>query len=229
MAVSRFDINTVIEDAVQIIKKPVGFYQRMPHTGGYAEPIIFLMVMAAVAGLIVTVFSMFGSGLSGIMMFGLAAVVILPIAAVISSFIGAAIMFIIWKLMGSDKNFETAYRCVAYASAIYPISAVLGLVPYAGSIVGIAWGVYLMIIASVEVHHIESRKAYMVLGILGALTAVVNLTNEMAAREAQAKLEEMGFSMDGLENKSPEEIGKMVGEFMKGMEEAKKESTQSQQ
>ena len=223
MSESSFSISSVIEDAVQIIKKPVGFYQRMPHSGGYVEPMIFLVVMAAVAGLIVTVFSFFGGGLAGMMVFGMAAVIILPIAAIISSFIGAAIMFIIWKLMGSDKNFETAYRCVAYASAIYPISAVLGLFPYVGAVLGIVWGMYLMIVASVEVHGVAINKAYIVFGILGVVMIITNVGSEMAAREAEARLEQMGAKMGDMEGKTPEEIGKMVGEFMKGVEEAKKQ------
>lgn len=228
MSESSFSINTVIEDALQIIKKPVGFYQRMPHSGGYVEPMIFLVVMAAIAGLIVTIYSLFGGGLAGIMVFGSAAIIAFPIAALISSFIGAAVMFIIWKLMGSDKNFETAYRSVAYASAIYPISAVLGLIPYVGAVIGIAWGMYLMVVASVEVHGIHINKAYIVFGILGALMIISNVSSEMAAREFQARIEQMGVNTQDMEGKSPEEIGKMVGEFMKGLEESQKQSGQSQ-
>lgn len=224
MTQSNFSIHSVIEDALQIITKPVAFYRRMPHSGGYVEPMIFLVVMAAVAGLIITIFSFFGGGLVGMMAFGAAAVIILPIAAIISSFIGAAIMFVIWKLMGSGKNFETAYRCVAYASAIYPVSAVLGLIPYLGTVVGIAWGMYLMVAASVEVHEIQINKAYIVFGILGMLMIIGNVSSEMAAREMQSNLDKMGMKMEDMEGKSPEELGRMVGEFMKGMEEAQKQS-----
>jgi len=38
----------------------------------------------------------------------------------------------------------------------------------------------------------------------------------------------MGVNMEEMEGKSPEEIGKMVGEFMKGLEESQKQSDQSQ-
>jgi len=218
MSESGFNINSVMADAIQVIKKPVGFYQRMPHTGGYLEPMIFLVVMAAAAGLIVTVFSLFSTGLSGMMVFGISAVIILPIVAVISSFIGALIIFVIWKLLGTDKNFETAYRCVAHASAIYPVIAVLGIIPYIGSIVGVIWGMYLMVIASIEVHSIEARKAYIAFGIFGAIMVFANISSEMAARSAQQSMEQMGLQIEDMENKSPEELGKMVGEFMKGLE-----------
>lgn len=131
-------------------------------------------------------------------------------------------MFVVWKLMGSDKNFETAYRCVAYAGAIYPITAVLGLIPYVGTIVGVTWGMYLMVTASVEMHGLEARKAYIVFGVLGVLGIMFNLNSERDARRAQAQLEEMGLTKEEMQNKSPEEIGKMVGEFLKGMEQGQK-------
>lgn len=220
MAASNFDINTVIQDAIQIVTKPVDFYRRMPHTGGYVEPIIFLVVMAIVAGLILTFFSLFGTNMVGSMAIGLWIVIMFPISALVGSFVGGAIMFVIWKLMGSDKPFETAYRCVAYAGAIYPITAVLGLIPYVGSIVGIAWGMYLMATASTEVHGLDARKAYIVFGVVGALVIMLSVSNEMDTRGRQAQLEEMGLTMEDIQNKSPEELGKMVGEFMKGMEEA---------
>ena len=52
---------------------------------------------------------------------------------------------------------------------------------------------------------------------------ITNVGSEMAAREAEARLEQMGAKMGDMEGKTPEEIGKIVGEFMKGMEEAQKQ------
>lgn len=224
MAASNFDINTVMQDALQIITKQTDFYRRMPHTGGYSEPIIFLVIMAVVAGLILTFFSLFGASLGGAMAIGLWSVIMFPLFALIGSFVAGAIMFVVWKFMGSDKPYETAYRCVAYAGAIYPITVVLGLIPYVGSIVGIAWGMYLMVTASVEVHGLEARKAYIVLGVTGALVITFNVSNEMAARRMEARLEarleQKGLTMEDLKNKSPEDLREMIGELMKEMEAA---------
>ena len=93
MTQSSFSMQSVVEDALQIITKPVAFYRRMPHSGGYVEPMIFLVVMAAVAGLIITIFSFFGGGLAGMMAFGVAAVIILPIAAIISGSMRLVVAF----------------------------------------------------------------------------------------------------------------------------------------
>ena len=140
----KFDINRVINDAKKIITNPAEYYSTMAKSGGFADPIIFVVVMAAVMGLITAVLSFFGSPI-GLMAAGLGAIILVPIAAVISSFIGAAILFVIWKLMGSEQTFETAYRCLAAAAAIYPVIAVLSIIPYIGSIIGVIWGAYLLI------------------------------------------------------------------------------------
>lgn len=84
----NFDINTVMQDALQVVTRPVDFYRRMPPAGGYSEPIIFLVVMAVSAGLLLTFFSLFGTDMVGSMAIGLWAVIMFPIFALIASFIG---------------------------------------------------------------------------------------------------------------------------------------------
>ena len=107
MTGSSFDINGVIQDALQMVSRPVEFYRRMPHTGGYVEPIIFLVVMAFVAGVILTVFSLFGTDLVGSMAIGVWVIVMFPIMALIGSFMGAAILFVIQPL----AIFKTFTEC----------------------------------------------------------------------------------------------------------------------
>ncbi len=215
---SNFDISNVLDDAVKVVTRAVDFYRGMPKTGGYTEPLIFVVVMAVATGVLLTVFSLFGAGRMGAMAVGWASVIVMPIVAVVGSFVGAAIMFVIWKLMGSNESYETTYRCVAYATAIYPITAFLSLVPYLGTLIAVAWLVYLMVIASTEVHARTRNTSLIVFGILGLLMLMFNLSTEMAARRFESQLEHMGRSMENLEDMTPEEAGKAMGEFLKGME-----------
>ncbi len=224
---SKAKMNIIFEDATKVITNPVGFYRDMLKTGGFADPVIFLLVMAAIMGLLIAVFSLFGAGVIGAMAAGFGAIIFMPIFALIGSFIGAAILFVIWKLMGSEQSYETAYRCVAYAAAIYPITAVLGLIPYIGTIVGIAWGMYLIIVASSEVHQLQRRSAYTVFGTLGAIIIVMNIGTEIATRRMasqvegwQQQFETFGKQIGQPGDRTPEEAGKAVGDFLKGIESA---------
>lgn len=220
-----FDLNNVKDTALRVIQQPVEFYRTMPRTGGLTDPIIFLVVMGFVAGLIFTVFGLFGGGrLAGM---GIAALIGFPIFMLIWSFVSAAILYVIWRLMGSAENYETAYRCVAFASAIMPVMAVASILPYIGTILGVLWGTYLMFTASIEVHKIDRQKATFVFAVLAAISILMNLSGEYGARHVNSQMgdfdSKMGQMMEGMEDMTPEEAGRAMGEFMRGMEEAASE------
>ncbi len=227
---SGFDFSSVIDDAKKIILSPADFFAGMAKQGGYVEPMIFVAVMGLLAGLVTAVVSLLGGGFMMGMTGGFLSIIIIPVFAVIGSFIGAVIMFVIWKLMGSTESYETAYRCVAYSSAIYPVSAIAGLVPYLGTAVSVVWGIWLMIVASTTVHNIEAKKAQIVLGILGAIALLLNLSGERNSRQMEKMMGEIGSNMQGslqnMENMTPEEAGEVFGKFMKGLEKATGENTQ---
>ncbi|MFK8067564.1 MAG: YIP1 family protein [Gammaproteobacteria bacterium] len=220
---SSFNLEKVIEDAKSVITNPVNIYRNMPKTGGFTEPVIFVIVLAFIAGAIFLVFSLFGGGLASV---GLTALIVLPIAMLIGSFVSAAIMYLIWKLMGSNYNYETAYRCVASSMALAPVMALVSVIPYLGTVVGVLWVMYLMFIASKEVHELDEKKAMITFGILAFFGVIINVSSENAARNMQQNMgkfeEQMGRSMEDINNMSPEEAGKAFGEFMRGMEEGSK-------
>lgn len=238
---SPFDINTVISDAKKIVTQPRAFYRDMPRTGGFTNPLLFVVSIAIVMAVVGLALSLIGLLKYSPMMgagIGFAALIMAPIVAVIGSFIGAAIVFVIWKLMGSTQNYETAYRCVAYTFAIAPIIAVISIIPYLGGIAQTCWSVFLLYVASVEVHQIKEQTAKIVFGILGALSVISNISTERTARYYEAKFADVGSSferafedgklarsIEGLENiddMSPEEAGKELGAFLKGMDEFSK-------
>ncbi len=218
-------IPDILEKARTVLTAPENFYRQMPKSGGFLDPILFLIVMAVVGAIILVFCGFVGLGPMGALGVGIGSMLFMPVMAIIGSFIGGAIMFVIWKLMGTQENFETAYRCVAFASAIYPVTALVGLIPYLGSIVGIAWGFYLMFIATKEVHHLNEKTASMVFGILGLILIVSNIGSEMAARRMSTELEKISPALENIQNMEPEEAGKMVGEFLKGLEKAQKEKS----
>ncbi len=225
-----FDLGVIVDEARLILTNPVGFYRGMHKTGGLQRPLIFVIVMAAALAIVSTVVSFAGFGQFGAMAVGVGSLIVVPIAALIGSFIGAAIMYVIWKLMGSEEDYETAYRCIAYAGAIYPIMGLIGAVPYLGSIIGIAWGMYLMAIASMEVHGRTQQNSYGVFGILGAILILVNVNGERQTRQMRAQFEgigeTLGESFESLEDMSPEEAGQAIGEFLRGLEEGIDEDQQ---
>lgn len=218
------NVNSILNKAVAVIKNPVGFYRDMPKTGGFVEPLIFAVVIGVISGVVTAILSIFSLGSATSFFMGIAFIIFYPIMVAIFSFIGAAIIFIIWRIMGSREEYETAYRCAAYAIAITPITTLLGIIPYLGAVIGLVWWLYLMVAASTEVHKIPQKKALMVFGIIFILLALSSTCSQFTARKFQKRAEEYSKSMEGysgnMEEMTTEEAGKALGEFMKGMQEA---------
>jgi len=179
---SKSVVDGIISAAKGVITNPVEFFRTMPKTGGFGDPLVFAVVLGVVMGVVTSAIG-FVTFHGAMRWASLASIIWGPVAALIGSFIGAAIMFVIWKIMGSNENYETAYRCTAYSYAIAPIAALAGLIPYAGALVGLAWGLYLIVTASVEVHKIAAKTAWLVFGIITAIWAMVSIGSQFAARK----------------------------------------------
>ncbi len=195
---AKFDVNLVIDNAKSVITSPSRYFQKMPKSGGLVEPMIFIIVMAVITGVLSAVLSFFGSPV-GMLALGLAAIIYIPIGALIGAFIGAGVLFVIWKLMGSEENYEVAFRCMAATMAIYPITAVLSILPYIGSIVGVAWVTFLLIEASVAVHGRDRKTSQLVFGIIGAVLVFMNVSSEHTARQLGDQAEELSHILEQME------------------------------
>ena len=203
--------------AIMVITNPVSFYREMPRKGGFLEPIIFLAGMGVISGVVTAVLSIFGLGFPRSFGLALASIIYTPIISVVAGFIVAAILFIIWRVLGSQESYETAYRCAAYASAISPLTTILNIIPYIGGVIGLLWGTYLMVIASSEVHNIKRKTAWIVFGIIFGILAIMSISSQFAARKMKGIAEQYKQQMED-QDMSPEEMKKAAEEFMKKMQ-----------
>ena len=212
----------ILETAKSVILKPTEFFRSMAKTGGFGDPLVFMVVVGLVAAVV-----QLALGLLHLIPFfslrmALGMFIGYPIAALIGGFIFAAIMFVIWKLMGSQESYEASYRCVAYAGAISPISMLFHPIPYVGGLVGLAWGLLLIVIASVEVHKIKAKTAWLVFGIITALLALGSLSAQRKARQFSGRMSEFQKEFGGKSDKemTPEDAGRAAAAFMKAMQES---------
>ena len=225
MSGRTFDLGRVINDAKQVIVNPQRFYRTMPSTGGYADPALFVLVTGAISGVILFIINLLGLGTVNPMgSSGLLMLIIVPVGSLIASFVAAGILFLIWRLMGSNKNYQLAYRCVAYSMAIAPVMALLSIIPYIGNIVRAIWSCGLLYLASVEVHGLKAQTAKIVFGILAAISVVMMVKAESVNRNIADAAENFDKR---LEDMSPEEANKAVGKFLQGLEKAAREAEQA--
>jgi len=177
------------QTAIRVITHPTEFYREMQKSGGFMEPLAFVVVMGCIAGLIQTFFNfiLYFSAMN--FTTKVMSLIMLPIFAAIGSFVGAAVLFVIWKLMGSRESYETSYRCAAYLSVIAPITTIIGLIPYLGTVIGMMIGLFFIVVASVEVHVIPAKKAWLVFGIITAVLCAGSLSATYKARQLAGQAE----------------------------------------
>lgn len=191
---TKIDFVNIIQTAVKVITSPARFFKEMPRTGGFIEPLVFMIVMGFIGSLIQALLSVAGLSPAGPDIDAVSIIILLTIVIVVSGFIAAAVYFIIWKLMGSQESYETAFRCNAYISALIPIAAILGPIPYLDQIIAVVLTTFFLVIASVYVHSLPLKKAGLVFGILGLIFIMVSIAGEMALRRLE------GTEMDMQEN-----------------------------
>lgn len=179
---------------IAVLLRPGDFFAVMPRGGGYAQPLIFMVVMAVLTAIVDVVLSLLGLGGTSLPM-ALAGIIIAPLLVAILGFVGAAILFVIWKLMGSRETYETAYRCVAYAGAIMPFMGLLNAIPYLGIVLGLAWSTFILVIASTRVHQIAPKVAVVTFGTLAVILALGGISAQMAAQHLRNSLNNMNAAL----------------------------------
>jgi hypothetical protein len=222
MEANKIDFAAIPQTAIKVITQPAAFFREMPKTGGFVEPLVFMVVMGVVSGIIggllTAVLSMLGLHFGAGMVAGFVAIVMMPIFYAIGSavfgFVAAAILFIIWKILGSNEEYETAYRCTAYMAAVSPITTVVSLIPYIGGAIAIVISLYYLVNASVEAHGIPSKKAWTVFGVIAAIFIVIGVFSQIAARRAMHNMEEMTENW----KKTSEQMQKSAEEMQKQMQ-----------
>jgi hypothetical protein len=152
-----------IETWKEVIQRPSDFFRKMPTTGGYADPLIFAAINSFIYGLLAALFNrgmmegMYGYGIGGggfSFFTALMAAIMAPIAGIVSILIGAAIIYIVYKILGGTGTYEGTVRFVSYANAVM----VIYWIPIIGWIFGL-YEIYLYIVGGMFVHKVSMGKS----------------------------------------------------------------------
>ena len=131
----------------------------MRREGGLAPPLAFAIIGVLVGSLASLVFQAVGVGASILPLLqdrapGLGAVVativIVPVVATISAFLVAGLFHVVLLLLNAAQQpFEATLRTYAY---VWGATALLGLIPICGGLIGAVWAVVATIIGLSKVH-----------------------------------------------------------------------------
>ena len=147
------------------------FFRTMRRAGGLGPPIAFGVIGSVLGGVAGAVYQLLLSTMTAGMQGAAAAreqaligafstgclVVAMPLAAVVSMFIGSAIYHLMLLLLGSARRpYETTLRVSAYATGA---TSVLGLIPLCGAVIGAVYAIVAAIIGLSRAHEISTGKA----------------------------------------------------------------------
>ena len=194
---NQADFASMPARALQVITAPDRFFRDMPKRGGFVDPLVFLVIVGIIDGILTWVAAIFHPAASGAAASAAGTLIVMPIVLVIMGFVFAAILFVLWRVMGSQENYETSFRTFAYAASISPISTLLGFFPYLG-LIGVLWWFYLLVIASVEAHKIVPRVAWTVFAVLMVLFILASLAMQRAAMRMQGDLDQYQRQLDDM-------------------------------
>jgi len=211
-------IQALLDIVTTVIKDPVQFFRTMPRTGGFADPLIFVVAMSVASSLVAVPFWLLGVGPFAAFPGILFSFVVAPLMTALFSFVGAGVLFVLWRTLGSRESYEASYRCAAYMSALSPLAVPLSLLPYFGELIMVAWGFFLVVAASEQVHGIARQKARLVFGALAVVFALLAIGSQRAARSVQVRAGAVRDQLDKFEEMTPEEAGKAVGDLLKSLQ-----------
>ena len=185
-----------IDDANQpvfspnIVLNPNKFYQQFSNrnttqVAGIGKPIVFVIAMALIGATTIYLQRLLNAD-----QFGSAAnqadlLIYYPALALCSSVIGSLILFVFWRLLNSDKNFETVYWCVAYLFISIPITALASSIPYLGGVINALFVCFLLSLESIKVHRISKTVTALVFSLLAIAFIIYGVKNEYAMRHME--------------------------------------------
>ena len=204
----RLGLASAIGGTVQaVLFRPTETFSTMRQTGGLANPLLYFVLLSSVMFAVSAFYqiamtsvnpALFSPKLpnaagSSFSVALIGSVLLSPALYVVSAFISAGTTHLCLKLLGgANRPFETTFRVICYAQASV---AVLNVIPVCGSLIGLIWGAYAIIIGLKEAQHTEGWRATLAITLPGLLCCGLLL---LLGTAAGVGIAEMSHQMGGM-------------------------------
>lgn len=177
----RFSMGTALANAKAMLSNPHEFFSRLDSAARFGGPAGSIAFWGAVSGLLTFLIAFIKPSPFGMIAAGLQ-VVLLPIMAVLLSWLGAGLFHVICLILGGKAPYVVSYQVIAAMSALFPLSTVLSLAPY-GVIPVQLVGLWLSVAAAHAAHGVGKTKAWVLFGLLTAFGIVGSILAQAGLRE----------------------------------------------
>lgn len=159
-----FGPKRIFINATAMFKDAPDFFSRLDPEAGYGPAISTIATWGAISGVLTLLLAFVKPAPFGVLV-SAAQVVVLPIMAIIMSWIAAGIFHVVCLVLGGKAGYKSSYQVITAMSALFPISTVLGAIPF-GTVPIQLYGLFLSVSAAHAVHTVSKGKAWAVFGIL---------------------------------------------------------------
>ena len=194
-----------------VLLRPTQTFASLKQTGGLANPLLYFVLVSS-SMFAVSAFYQIAMTTVNPTLFApkiphatgssytvalIGSVLLSPALYVVSAFISSGITHLCLKLLGgANRPFETTFRVICYAQAS---AAVLNVIPVCGSLIGVIWGAYAIIIGLKEAQNTEGWRATLAITLPGLFCCGLLLVIGAAAGLGIAELShQMGGSLPTL-------------------------------
>jgi hypothetical protein len=171
-----------------VLFHPSEAFSRIRVEGSVGGSILFVLIVGSIGGYIGVLWQLLmqllatgaaaeqggeavTAGLTGLAVYGLIALVLVPIGFLISSLVGAGILhFCLWLVGGANSSLEATYAVVAYTQGS---TALLAIIPFCGGLIQGIWALIVEVIGLREAHGTTTARA--VLAVLLPVIVICGL------------------------------------------------------
>jgi hypothetical protein len=199
-----FSPKNLIANAKAFFTTPGPFFARIDPQSKIGAPLINLVIWSSISGVVTGLVTMVKSG-NPLVGAGAAigGAIFMPIFMGIMGFVTAGVWHIVCKILGGQAGYSGSYAAVAGMAPLFPISSLLGILPF-GVVIAQAGGLYFSVEAAHGVHKIPRKKAWIAFGILTALAMLFTVIGTLASKRLASQVQGGNFpGLEQLQNMSP--------------------------
>lgn len=194
-----FGFSSALANGKAMLAGPDAFFARLDPAARFGGPVASIAFWGVVSGILTFLLAFVRPSPFGMIAAALQ-IVLLPVMAVLLSFIGAGLFHVMCLILGGKGSYVVSYQVIAAMSALFPLSTALSLAPY-GVIPVQLVGLWLSVSAAQAAHAVGKTKAWVLFGLLTAFGVLGSIFAQAGLREF-----ERGAGLGGPGVSAPEGI-----------------------
>lgn len=176
-----FGFKTAVANGKEMLSGPDAFFARLDPAARFGGPVASIAFWGVVSGVLTFLLAFVRPSPFGMIAAALQ-IVLLPLMAVLLSFVGAGLFHVMCLILGGKGSYVVSYQVIAAMSALFPLSTALSLAPY-GVIPVQLVGLWLSVSAAQAAHGVGKTKAWVLFGLLTAFGVLGSIFAQAGLKE----------------------------------------------